>query len=62
MFQAPLAHRQELRNCVCSLWYRQVDLCNDWQHSLVYVVMVNVVQYNVDVYWLWVTRSRSLDW
>jgi len=26
MFQAPLAHRQEFRNCVCSLWYLHVDL------------------------------------
>ena len=30
MFRASLAHRQELRNCVCSLWYWHVDLCDDW--------------------------------
>jgi len=29
MFWASLAHHQELRNCVCSLWYCHVDLCND---------------------------------
>ena len=29
-FWASLAHRQELRNCVYSLWYWHVDLCNDW--------------------------------
>jgi len=29
MFWASLAHRQELTNCVCSLWYTRVDLCND---------------------------------
>jgi len=30
MFRVSLAHRQELRNCVCSLWYWHVDLCDDW--------------------------------
>jgi len=30
MFWASLAHRQELKNCVCSLWYWHVDLCDDW--------------------------------
>jgi len=29
MFRASLAHHQELRNCVCSLWYGHVVLCND---------------------------------
>jgi len=29
MFRASLGHHQELRNCVCSLWYCHVDLCND---------------------------------
>jgi hypothetical protein len=24
--------------------------------------MINVVKYKVDIYWLWVTRSRSLGW
>ena len=29
MFRASLAHCQELRNCVCNLWYWHVILCND---------------------------------
>ena len=33
MFRAPLAHRQELRNCVCSLWYCHVALCNNMWYS-----------------------------
>jgi len=61
MFRTSLTHCQEFTNCVCSLWYRHVDLCNDWWHNLVYGVMVNVLQYNVDVYWLRVRRSRSLE-
>jgi hypothetical protein len=60
MFQASLAHHQELRKCLCSVWYCHVDLCSDRQYNFVYGAMVNVVQYNVDVYWLWVTRSLSL--
>ena len=62
MFHASLAHHQELRNCVCSLLYCHVDLCNDREYNFVYGAMINVVQYNVDIYWLWVTRSRSLGW
>ena len=27
MVRASLAHRPELRNCVCSLWYCYVALC-----------------------------------
>ena len=53
MFRASLVHHQELRNCVCSLWYCHVDLYNNRQYSFVYRAMINVVQYNVDVYWLW---------
>jgi len=29
MFRASLAHRQELRNCACSLWYCHVALCDN---------------------------------
>ena len=47
---------------MCCLWYCQVDLCNDRQYSFVYGGRINVVQYNVNVYWLWVKRSRSLGW
>ena len=50
MFRASLAHRQEFRNCVCSLWYSHVALCNDRSYNFVYGAMVNVIQYNVDVY------------
>jgi hypothetical protein len=53
MFRASPAHHQELRNCVCSVWYCHVALCNDRQYNFVCGAMVNVVQYNVGVYWLW---------
>jgi len=50
MFRASLANRQEFRNCVCSLGYCHITLCNASQYNFVYGAMIDVVQYNVDVY------------
>jgi len=55
MFQASLAHCQELRNCVCSLWYWHVDLCNDGS-TVFWSMGLWVMWYNI----LWMFISCGL--